>query len=120
MKNKHIFQLNVDGTRVADVILKQYDNGHIIIDPKTYIEGLFNLYDKLRNDILLNNIDRGRLIERLSNVQYYPNWLDRYEMRWGYLDNFYHQVYLYIKEDCEQLALMYGMKLNIVDNEEYN
>lgn len=120
MKNKHIFQLNVDGTRVADIALKQNDDGHINIDPKTYIEGLFNLYDKLRNDILLNNIDRDRLIERLSGVHHYTNWLARYKDRWGYLDNFYHQVYLYIKEDCGQLALMYGMKLNIVDNEEYN
>ncbi len=118
MKKKHIFQLNVDGTRVADIMLKQDDDGHITIYSKTYIEGIFNLYDKLRNDILLNNIDRDRLIERLSNVQYYPNWLDRYKIRWGYLDNFYYQVYLYIKEDCEQLALMYGMKLNIVNNDE--
>lgn len=120
MKNKHIFQLNVDETRVSDIMLKQNDNGYITIDTKIYIEGLFNLYDKLRNDILLNNIDRDRLIERLSNIQYYPNWLDRYKMRWGYLDNFYYQVYLYIKEDCEQLALMYGMNFNIIDDEEHN
>ena len=73
---------------------------------------VFDLYDYVRNDILINNIDKDEIISMIKKIDGYRKWLYTiYKKKWGHLDDFFYRVYLWIREDLRTYALYTGCHL---------
>lgn len=73
---------------------------------------MFDLYDHVRNDILMNNIDKDEIISMMKKIDTYRVWLyTTYKKKWGHLDDFFYRVYLWIREDLKTFALYTGCHL---------
>lgn len=73
---------------------------------------MFDLYDHVRNDILMNIIDKDEIISMMKKIDNYRPWLyTTYKKKWGHLDQFFYQVYLWIREDLKNFALYTGCNL---------
>lgn len=73
---------------------------------------MFDLCDHVRNDILMNNIDKDEIISMMKKIDNYRVWLYTiYKKKWGHLDDFFYRVYLWIRDDLKIFALYTGCHL---------
>lgn len=79
---------------------------------------VFDLYDLIRNDVLMENIGLDEVKKMISKIERYGDWLHNiYEPKWGHvLNEFFYQVYLWIREDLQEFCIYTGATLNYEDN----
>lgn len=85
----------------------------VSINSKFNPVSLYYFFEYIRNDVLLYNIDRDTLFEFLNKIYNYENWLENiYKPKFEKtLDNFFYQVYLWVREDLKLFCLYTGLNL---------
>lgn len=93
-----IINVHLDYLYKKDIEGNPGDGTDICVDIRP--NGMFYLYDNVRNDILLNNINKDVIFEKLEQIERYWNWLQCvYIPKFGTLDDFFYRVFLWIRED---------------------
>ena len=74
-----------------------------------------DLYKKLNNDILQNNIDYIRLKEQIDGIANLENWFyDVYLKKFGQYEDFYRMAYLWIRTSLMNLNIFCNCQASIV------
>lgn len=111
------FDLCINEETVINIVLNhehsiENKSGVIDVSVKHYVRPLYNFFNNIKNDVLLNNIYIETVLSWIEKIESYNKWLtDVYIPKWGYLDEFFYQVYLWVKEDLKEFALYSGLSL---------